>query len=139
MKLRVKELEKEFLNKKSELSVSDLSAFLDSVIKVNDLSMIVAITSDYEIPVLKGLVDALGNKYNEYFILLANVKDNNVNFVAKTNSDKINCGPIIKELALKCSGNGGGSKVFAQGGGTKIDNLSIDLQDVKDYIRSLFN
>ena len=139
MKLRVKELEKEFLNKKSELSVSDLSAFLDSVIKVNDLSMIVAITSDYEIPVLKGLVDALGNKYNEYFILLANVKDNNVNFVAKTNSDKINCGPIIKELALKCSGNGGGSKVFAQGGGTKIDNLSTDLQDVKDYIRSLFN
>ena len=32
--------------------------------------------------------------------------------------------------------NGGGSKVFAQGGGTDISKLSNILQETKDYIRN---
>lgn len=139
IKLKVKNLETEFLDKKSVLSTSDLSAFTDSMIKVGDLSLIIAITNDYEISILKNIVFTLSNKYDNYFILLANIKDNNVNFVAKTNNDLINAGEVIKELSLKANGNGGGSKVFAQGGGIKIDTLSTDLQDIKTYIRNLLN
>ena len=49
---------------------------------------------------------------------------------------KLRLGEIIKELALKSSGNGGGSKNYAQGGGTNIEKLAINLQDIKDYLRS---
>ena len=97
----------------------------------------VAITNDYEIPVLKQVVDAISNRFNKYFVLLANVNGTNVNFVCKSNDDKINCGAIIKELSLKSSGNGGGSKNFAQGGGTNINDLSVNLQDIKEYLRAL--
>jgi len=137
LKQKVKELEKDFLTKKGNKSTSDLSVFLDSKIQIDDMSVVVAITSEYEIPVLKQLVDAISNNFEKYFVLLANVNDNNVNFVCKSNSDKVNCGLVVKELAVKSSGNGGGSKNFAQGGGNNIDNLSVNLQDIKDYLRNL--
>ncbi len=137
LKQKVKELEKEFTIKKSEKSISDLSVFLNSEIKIGDLSLIVAITEGYEIPVLKQIVDAVSNKLDKSFVLIANTNGTNVNFIAKTNDDKINCGSVIKELSLKCSGNGGGSKTFAQGGGTNITELGVRLQEVKDYIRGL--
>ena len=57
-------------------------------------------------------------------------------YYEKSNNDKIHCGQIIKELALKSSGNGGGSKNYAQGGGTNIEKLGVNLQDIKDYLRS---
>ena len=123
--------------KKGEKSVSDLSVFLDSKIEISDMSAVVAITSDYEIPVLKQIVDAISNRFDNYFVLLANIKENNVNFICKSNGDKINCGTIVKELSVKSNGNGGGSKNYAQGGGTNIDNLATNLQEIKDYIRNL--
>ena len=137
IKQKAKDLEKDFITKKSNKSISDLSVFLDSKIEINDLSVVVAITSGYEIPVLKQLVDAISNRFERYFVLLANVNGNNVNFVCKSNGDKVNCGVLIKELSLKSSGNGGGSKNFAQGGGTNIDNLSVNLQEIKEYLRNL--
>lgn len=137
LKEKVKKQEKEFLSKKSQKSISDLSAFLESEIKVGDISIIVAITNDYEIPVLKQITDAISNQLSLYFVLLANIKNENVNFVCKSNVDKINCGDVVKELSLKCSGNGGGSKNFAQGGGTNISDLGVRLGEVKEYIRNL--
>ena len=136
LKQKVAKLEKDFTNEKIKTSVSDLRVFLNSKVKINDLSVVVAITNDYEIPVLKQIVDELSNKFDKYFVLLANVKETNVNFICKSNNDKIHCGQIIKELALKSSGNGGGSKNYAQGGGTNIEKLGVNLQDIKDYLRS---
>ena len=137
LKEKVKNLEKDFLSKKANKSISDLSAFLDSKIEIGDMSVVIAITGDYEISVLKQLTDAISNCYDKYLVLLANVNGSNVNFVCKSNSEKVNCGSIVKELAVKSSGNGGGSRNFAQGGGTNIDNLNANLQEIKDYLRNL--
>ena len=137
LKSKVKELEKEFNAEKARKSVSDLDIFVQNATNIKDMSTVIAITSDYDVPVLKQIIDALGNKFDKYFILLANTNGTNVNFVCKSNNDEVNCGAIIKELALKCSGNGGGSKNFAQGGGTNIDKLSINLQEIKEYLRKL--
>ncbi len=139
LKKKVKELEKEFLDKKSEKSISDLSVFLDNAIDLNGIRTIVAITNDYEVTVLKQIVDALSNKLSElsHFILLANVKGVSANFICKSNDEKVNCGAIIKELSLKSEGNGGGNKNFAQGGGSDVSNITRDLHDIKEYIKSL--
>ena len=71
----------------------------ESVFKSN---IIVAITNNYEVPVLKQVVDAISNKVSNSFVLLANVGDNKVNFIGKCtiNNDNINVGSIIKELSL---------------------------------------
>ena len=139
LKLKVKNLEKQYMTKKSEKSVSNIDAFLDSKVEINGINVIIAITESYEVPVLKQVVDAISNSVDNSFVLLANVGNNQVNFICKStaNEDKINCGAIVKDLATKCSGNGGGSKNYAQGGGTKTEEVPAYLLGIKEEISKM--
>lgn len=138
LRLRIKKLEKEFLSKKNEKSVSDLSSFLSVKEEINGITTIISITNDYEVSVLKQIVSALSNQIDNSFILLANVNDDNsVNFIAKSTSNRVDCSAIIKDLATQSSGNGGGSKSFGQGGGTDGSNIVNALVDVKEKISNL--
>lgn len=138
LRLKVKELEKTFNIKKNEKSVNDLSSFLEVQEEINGITTIITITNGYDINSLKQIASALSNKLDNNFILLANVnEDNSVNYIAKTTSDRINCGEIVKDLAVRSSGNGGGSKVFAQGGGTDATIVNKILMNVKETIKNL--
>ena len=137
LKEELKRLDKEYALEKSKKSLSDLSAFTDSMECINDINSIVAISEGYDMSILKQIVDVLCNKYDNSFVLIANKNGNNINFVAKSNSDKVNCGSIVKELSLNCSGNGGGSKVFAQGGGSDASNIEKLLAEVKNNLKNL--
>lgn len=138
LKENIKELEKEFIVKKNEKSVSDLSSFLNIKEDINGISTIISITNDYDIATLKQIVSAISGQLDNSFILLANVNnDNSVNFIAKSTSNRIDCGAIVKELSINCNGNGGGSKVFAQGGGTNGTKVANLLITVKEKIKDL--
>ena len=138
LKENLKELEKEFTIKKNQKSVSDLSSFLSIKEEINGIATIISITNDYDIATLKQIASALSNQLDNSFILLANQnKDNSVNFIAKTTSNRVDCGSIIKELSTSCKGNGGGSKVFAQGGGTDGANIATLLMKIKETIKNL--
>lgn len=88
---------------------------------------------------LKQLAGAISNKLENGIVFIANVKDEAINFVAKSNDslkDKINIGLLIKDVAKIAEGNGGGSPTFAQGGGTNPDKLDMILTYVKSKIVS---
>ena len=134
----LKQLEKEFTMKKNEKSVSDLSIFLDVMEDINGISTIISITNGYDISTLKQIISNLSNQIDNNFILLANINDDNsVNYVAKSNSNRVDCGDIVKDLAVRSSGNGGGSKAFAQGGGTDSTIVPKLLMNVKEKISTL--
>ena len=134
----LKKLEKEYNTKKSEKSVSDLSSFLDIKEDINGITTIISITNGYDINILRGIVSALSNQTPNNFILLANLNsDNSVNYIAKSNSNRVDCGSIIKDLAVRSSGNGGGNKSFGQGGGTDGTIVPKLLENAKDTIRNL--
>ena len=69
-------------------------------------------------------------------MFVANVKGNNVNFICKSNSS-INAGVLIKDASVKSNGNGGGSSVFGQGGGTTTKFVDEILESVKSKIGEL--
>ena len=134
----IKKLEKDFTMKKNEKSVSDLSSFLEVKEEINGINTIISITNNYEVAILKQIVSHLSNTLENSFILLANVnEDNSVNYVAKSTSDKVNCGEIVKDLSVRSSGNGGGSKSFAQGGGSDATIVNNILVNVKDTLRKI--
>ena len=137
LKIAMKELEKNFKEEKKNKSVSDLTAFTTNMEVINGIKTNISILKEYDIDSMKSIADALCNKYEESFILLANIKDNHVNFISKSNTPKINCGKIVKELSIKCQGNGGGSNSFAQGGGSDANNLANYLEEIKSNINNM--
>ena len=135
----LKKLEKDFNTKKSEKSVSDLSSFLEVKEEINGITTIITITNGYDIASLKQIASALSNQIGDNnFILLANVNENNsVNYIAKSTSNRVNCGEIVKDLSVRSSGNGGGNKSFAQGGAADATIVSKLLMNVKKEISNL--
>ncbi len=131
-------LEKQYMSKKAEKSVKNIDAFIKSREVINDIDVVIAITNDYDNNILKQVVDAIGNKLGNCFVLLANVGENKVNFICKKTftNDEIDCGAIVKDLSLKCLGNGGGNKNYAQGGGTKTDDVATYLAQIKEQIKN---
>ena len=135
LKNSLKKLEKQYTDEKVKKTLDDLSAFTTNMEVINGIKVMVAICQDYDVNLMKQIVDALCNKYDNCFALLANKNDNSVNIIAKSNSEFVNCGSVVKELAVKCNGNGGGSKTFAQGGGSNAKDLDKYLTELKDSLK----
>ncbi len=138
LKISVKKLEKEVNDEIANKSLSNTDAFMKILEQINGMNVIVATTKNYEISVLKQLVDNLANSLDNAFILLANLGKNSVNIICKTNIDKkeIHCGNIVKDICTKCSGNGGGNQFFAQGGGSDASNVDKYLKEVKKMLKN---
>ena len=134
LKEKVKQLEKKYKQEKNKKCVSDITAFTTNIEIINGVKVNISILEDYDIDSMKSLADAIVNKYEDCLVILANTKDNHVNFIAKSNTDKVNCGALVKELSVNCKGNGGGSKNFAQGGGSDANNLAAYLEEIKQKI-----
>ena len=101
------------------------------------MNVIIATTKNYEVPLLKQLVDTITNEVANSFVLLANINNGSVNIICKTNvdNDNIHAGNIVKDICVKCKGNGGGNKMFAQGGGSNADDITDYLKEVKELLK----
>lgn len=131
----VKKLEKEYQTKKQEKALNNLSMFKNNIKKINDKDTIIMRIDNYDSSVLKEVVDALVNEMENGFVFLANVKGNNVNFICRSNCT-VNAGYITKKVSELCSGNGGGSPKFAQGGGKDISLIDKALEEIGKTIEN---
>ena len=126
---KVKEFEKEYNLKKEEKLTKNNTEF-DTIKIINNKSTIIKKVNNYEISILKILIDNAFTKISKGIIFVANIKGNNVNFICKSNCD-INAGDLVKYASLKSNGNGGGSNSYAQGGGTDITYIDEILKDIE--------
>ena len=126
---KVKEFEKEYNLKKEEKLTKNNTEF-DTIKIINNKSTIIKKVNNYEISILKTLIDNAFTKISKGIIFVANIKGNNVNFICKSNCD-INAGDLVKYASLKSNGNGGGSNSYAQGGGTDITYIDEILKDIE--------
>ena len=139
LKLSVKKLEKAINDEITSKSLASTDEYLKLKEEINGMNVIIATTKNYDVPILKQLVDSITNSLPNAFVLLANINNNSVNIIAKTNVDKaeLNCGAIVKDICNKCSGNGGGNKLFAQGGGSDSTNIGKYLKEVKESLKEM--
>ena len=132
VKDRVKNLEKIYNIELEQKALKDLSDFTKDI-KEKEYKYLIKRVDGYEINVLKTIIDNIFNEMQKGFIFIANVKDNNVNFISKSNVE-LDSGRLIKDASIKSNGNGGGSKTFGQGGGTDISMLDTILSDIENSI-----
>ena len=131
----IKNLEKEFIEKRNNKAVSDLSSFMKIMENINDVNTIISITSGYDVNTLKQIISHLSNQVENSLIVLANLnEDKSVNFIAKSTSF-VNAGLIVKDASVSSNGNGGGSPKFAQGGGKTTKFVSEIIKHIEKVIK----
>ena len=132
---KVKNLEKEYNIKREEILIKNNNEF-NNIEIINDLEVIVKKVENYEMSILKTLIDNVFNKISNGLVFVANVNGSNVNFICKSNCG-LNAGELIKNASIKSNGNGGGSMNFGQGGGTNITYVDEILDEVKSKLGDL--
>lgn len=133
LKLSEKQLER-FEQKLAHLEAKNL---LNNVHYVGDTPLLVAQITGFDGKSLRTLNDDMKGKLADGVIVLASTNDNNIALtasVAPSLTQKINAGDIIKNLADKLDGKGGGKAEFAQGSGTNTANLSSALTAIKETL-----
>ena len=126
------ELEKKYLKEKSNLTINNLAIY-ENNIKTHDNLNILIMKTEVDNNTLKDIADTIVNKYNNIFLLFANIIDNHLTFLASSNS-LIDAGKIIKEVATKTGGNGGGTQKFARGAGVNLEKLDEVLAELNSTI-----
>jgi alanyl-tRNA synthetase len=127
--LALKDLEKEYNQKKSQSALSDLNKF-DSEI-VNNKLVVKVDTTDSNL--LKDMASALKNNKGLEVVMLAGCDQNKVTFVCacREGYDAV----MLVRAATKITGGGGGGKRdLAQAGGKDVSKVSEALEHIKSII-----
>ncbi len=122
-----KELEKEYMQKKSSQALKGLDQF-DSLIESNKLLVKVDTT---DINVIKDMASALKNNKGLDYVLLASVNGEKVTFVCAA-KEPFNASLIVKEATKITGGGGGGKPDMAQAGGKDSSKVLEALAHVKE-------
>ena len=132
-----KTLEKELANAKHALISGDNSSLIDSVEEIKGIKVIARRIESVDINTLRKAVDDLKSKLGSAVIVLGSVDDVKVHLAAgvtKDYLDKVKASDLIKPIAEKIGGKGGGRADFAQAGGTNAEALDGALNSVSVWL-----
>jgi len=131
-------LEKTIRKLKKQLVINKAEGMLSDSVKLGQgVHALVQTLEDVEAADLRELVDNLKNKLGRSVVVLATIKEDKVAFVVGVSKDLtslVNAGDLVKMIALKLDGKGGGRADFAQGGGAKTSALPDALQDALVFL-----
>jgi alanyl-tRNA synthetase len=132
-----KELEKALNQLKLKLASAAGSDFISDVQDVNGIKVLAVSLGQVDPKSLRVTLDQLKNKMGSGVILLAAEQADKISLVAGVTqdlTDKIKAGDLIKEMAPRIGGKGGGRPDMAQGGGTDFAALSDVLASVPEWV-----
>ncbi|WP_100333365.1 alanine--tRNA ligase [Bacillus alkalisoli] len=138
----MKELQRENQSLTTKLSNIEASSILDNVKEVNGVKMLAAKVAPTDMNNLRTMMDELKGKLGSAVIVLASVQDGNkVNISAGVTKDLMekgyHAGKLIKEVATRCGGGGGGRPDMAQAGGKNPEQVDSALQYVEEWMKSI--
>ncbi len=87
------------------------------------------------------MMDDLKQKLGSAVIVLGSAGDDKVSIIAGVTKDLVekgyHAGKLVKEVASRCGGGGGGRPDMAQAGGKNPEKLEEALQFVEEWIKSV--
>ncbi len=133
---QMKETTKELEKIKQKMAESEAKEIYSNPNMVKDTAVIIKTFKDKEVETLREIVDKIKDKYRSCLVVF--LADNgNAVFMTGVSKDLIEkgikAGDIVKKIAEKAGGKGGGRPDFAQAGGK---DGSI-IKDITEYVNSL--
>jgi len=140
-----KELEKKIQVLEIQLAGNAAQDLWENVEELDGVHYLFDVLPKFKIEKMKSIADKFKDKFSGGVMVLANHNEVNkvqlICSVGKTLSKKVKAGDIIKAIAGKISGKGGGRPDFAQGGGeaeiAKVkDVLQESLTEIKNLLKN---
>ena len=136
----IKDKEKEIESLKGKMASSIADEILASKVEIEGISLIAEKADNLDMNDLRNLGDEIKNRLGTGVVVLGSVQNNKLSFVAMVTKDLTNkgihAGNIIKEVAGKTGGGGGGRPDMAQAGGKDITKIDEALSMAPELIRS---
>ncbi|MCM3473121.1 alanine--tRNA ligase [Brevibacillus borstelensis] len=136
---QLKDVQRENESLRAKLGNIEAASLTDKLQQVNGVQVLAARVSASDMDNLRGMVDELKNKLGSVVIVLGSVDGEKVNLVTGVTKDLmdqgLHAGKIIKEVATRCGGGGGGRPDMAQAGGKDPSKLQEALELVYELVK----
>ncbi|MBT2718183.1 alanine--tRNA ligase [Bacillus sp. ISL-57] len=137
----VKDLQRENESLTAKLSNIEASSLVTNVKDVNGVQVLVAKVHATDMNNLRAMADDLKQKLDSVIIVLGSAQGDKVNLIAGVTKDYIergfHAGKLVKEVASRCGGGGGGRPDMAQAGGKDPEKLDAALNFVEEWVLSI--
>ncbi|WP_108669495.1 alanine--tRNA ligase [Peribacillus acanthi] len=137
----IKELQRENDSLKSKLGNIEAGNLVNNVVEVNGVPVLAAKVQASDMNNLRNMADELKQKLGSAVLVLGSVQEDKVNLIAGVTDDLIkkgfHAGKLIKEIATRCGGSGGGRPDMAQAGGKNPEQLDSALKFAEEWVKSI--
>ncbi len=139
LQARMKELTREIESLRDKLSHLEAVQLIDQVEEVAGVPLLTAKVEAPHMDSLRRMVDDVKGRMKEGVIVLGSATGGKVQLVAFVSPGLVeaglHAGRLVKEVATRCGGGGGGRPDIAQAGGKQPEKLDEALRAVPDWIR----
>ncbi len=137
LRKEVASIDKKYHEELTKKTLSNIDELINKKIKGKYGDVLILEFDNADMGALKQLIGQVTPKLDNGICFVINKKESSVNIIAKSNDslcDKVDIGRLVKDLSIIAEGNGGGSKTYAQGGGTRSDNVDTLINYIKDNV-----
>ncbi len=141
MMAEIKALNSEIESLKSKAAKESLGDVMDNVTEVKGVKLLAARLSGVDMNALRDLGDQLKTKLGEGVIVLVSETDGKVNIMTMATDDAISkgahAGNLIKAIAPKVGGGGGGRPNMAQAGGKNPAGIDDAINEARVQLEGM--
>lgn len=133
-----RQLEKEFAAMQAKLASAASHELISQAKNVDGIQVLAVKLEGVDTKSLREVADSLKNKLETAVVLLAAVDGDKISLVAsvtKNATSQVKAGDLMRHVAPKLGGKGGGRPDMAQGGGTDIAALASVLESVPQWVQ----
>ncbi|MGG5254946.1 alanine--tRNA ligase [Neobacillus sp. SM06] len=141
MMAEMKQLQRENESLAAKLGNIEAGSLVSKAKEVNGVTVLAAKVQAADMNGLRNMADDLRQKLGSAILVLGSVNDGKVNLIAAVTKDLIekgyHAGKLVKEVAARCGGGGGGRPDMAQAGGKDPNKLEEALHFVEEWVKSI--
>lgn len=138
---QIRELQKEKESLAAKIGNMEAGSLVDEVQTINGVSVIAKKVNGMDMNGLRSIVDDLKNKLQSGVVILGAENGGKVNIVAGVTKDLVtkgyHAGNLVKEVAVRCGGGGGGRPDMAQAGGKDPQKLQEGIDSAVELIKTV--
>jgi alanyl-tRNA synthetase len=137
----MRQLQRENESLSAKLGNIEAGSLVSRAKEENGITYLAAKVQAADMNNLRNMADDLKEKLGSAVVVLGSVNEGKVNLIAAVTKDYIekgyHAGKVIKEVAARCGGGGGGRPDMAQAGGKDPEKLESALQFVEEWVKSV--